>query len=280
MSTNYSQVVETARAYYNSDDADNFYFHVWGGEDIHIGLYETPDEAIRDASRRTVERMAGLVNGLGPDSRVLDMGAGYGGAARYLARTFGCKITALNLSETENDRDRQMNREQGLDHLIDVVDGSFEDVPAQDGSIDLVWSQDAILHSGHRDKVMAEAARVLRPGGDMVFTDPMQADDCPDGVLQPVLDRIHLSTLGSIGFYREQAAKHGLREVQVIAMTEQLITHYGRVRDVLEQTRDDLTGKVSDAYIDRMITGLNHWVEAGRNGYLAWGILHFRKPAA
>jgi sarcosine/dimethylglycine N-methyltransferase len=280
MSTNYSQVVETARAYYNSDDADNFYFHVWGGEDIHIGLYETPDEAIRDASRRTVERMAGLVSGLGPDSRVLDMGAGYGGAARYLARTFGCKITALNLSETENDRDRQMNREQGIDHLIDVVDGSFEDVPAPDGSIDLVWSQDAILHSGHRDKVMAEAARVLRPGGDMVFTDPMQVDDCPDGVLQPVLDRIHLSTLGSIGFYREQAAKHGLREVQVIAMTEQLITHYGRVRDVLEQTRDDLTGKVSDAYIDRMITGLNHWVEAGRNGYLAWGILHFRKPAA
>jgi sarcosine/dimethylglycine N-methyltransferase len=280
MSTNYSQVVETARAYYNSDDADNFYFHVWGGEDIHIGLYETPDEAIRDASRRTVERMAGLVSGLGPDSRVLDMGAGYGGAARYLARTFGCKITALNLSETENDRDRQMNREQGLDHLIDVVDGSFEDVPAQDGSIDLVWSQDAILHSGHRDKVIAEAARVLRPGGDMVFTDPMQADDCPDGVLQPVLDRIHLSTLGSIAFYREQAAKHGLREVEVIAMTEQLITHYGRVRDVLEQTRDDLTGKVSDAYIDRMITGLDHWVEAGRNGYLAWGIVHFRKPAA
>jgi sarcosine/dimethylglycine N-methyltransferase len=143
MSTNYSEVVETARAYYNSDDADNFYFHVWGGEDIHIGLYETPDEAIRDASRRTVERMAGLVSGLGADSRVLDMGAGYGGAARYLAKTYGCKVTALNLSETENERDRQMNREQGLDHLIDVVDGSFEDVPLPDGSVDLVWSQDA-----------------------------------------------------------------------------------------------------------------------------------------
>jgi len=280
MTTNYSEVVETARAYYNSDDADNFYFHVWGGEDIHVGLYETPDEAIRDASRRTVERMAGLVSGLGSDSHVLDMGAGYGGAARYLAKTYGCKVTALNLSEAENERDRQMNREQGLDHLIDVVDGSFEDVALPDGSIDLVWSQDAILHSGHRDKVMAEAARVLRPGGDMVFTDPMQADDCPPGVLQPVLDRIHLSTLGSIAFYREQAAKNGLREVQVIEMTEQLATHYGRVRDVLESTRGDLNGKVSDDYIDRMITGLGHWVDAGRKGYLAWGILHFRKPAA
>src|SRR5690606_36140771 len=44
MSARYSEVVQTARDYYNSDDADNFYFHVWGGEDIHIGLYESENE--------------------------------------------------------------------------------------------------------------------------------------------------------------------------------------------------------------------------------------------
>ncbi|MGD8206957.1 MAG: methyltransferase domain-containing protein [Thiohalocapsa sp.] len=279
MSTGYSEVVETARAYYNSEDADNFYFHVWGGEDIHIGLYDTPDEPIRNASRRTVERMASLTTGLGADSRVLDLGAGYGGAARYLAGHYGCRVTALNLSEAENERDRAMNREQGLDHLIDVVDGSFERIDATDGSYDLVWSQDAILHSGHRDRVIAEAARVLRPGGELIFTDPMQADDCPDGVLQPVLDRIHLSSLGSLGFYREQAAANGLREVQVIDLTGQLVTHYDRVRADLQQGRDQLAGKVSEGYIDRMLSGLGHWVEAGRNGYLRWGIMHFRKPA-
>ena len=279
MSLGYTEVVETARNYYNSEDADQFYFHVWGGEDIHIGLYQNPSEAIRDASHRTVERMAAKVAGLGPESRVLDMGAGYGGAARYLAETFGCQVTALNLSETENERDREMNRERGLDQLITVIDGSFEDVPAPDGSFDLVWSQDAILHSGRRAQVIAEAARVLRAGGDLIFTDPMQADDCPEGVLQPVLDRIHLASLGSIGFYRETAAANGLQEVGVEPMVEHLISHYGRVREVLESSRDDLAGKVSDAYIERMITGLGHWVEAGRNGYLDWGILHFRKPA-
>jgi len=279
MSTAYSEVVETARSYYNSDDADNFYFHVWGGEDIHIGIYTAADEPIADASRRTVERMASLAKSLGPDSRVLDLGSGYGGAARYLARTFGCRVTALNLSEAENERNRRMSREQGLDPLIEVVDGSFEEVPAADASFDLVWSQDAILHSGHRNRVIAEAARVLRPGGELVFTDPMQADDCPEGVLQPVLDRIHLSSLGSIGFYREQAAGQGLREVEVIEMTDQLVTHYSRVHDELIATRDALAGKVSDAYIERMLTGLNHWVEAGRNGYLRWGIMHFQKPS-
>jgi sarcosine/dimethylglycine N-methyltransferase len=278
MSTDYTEVVETARSYYNSEDADQFYFHIWGGEDIHIGLYRHPEEPIAEASRRTVEHMAGKAAGLGPNSRVLDMGAGYGGAARYLAATFGCRVMALNLSETENARDREMNRERGLDHLIEVVDGRFEEVPAEDASFDLVWSQDAILHSGRRAQVLAEAARVLRPGGELIFTDPMQADDCTEGVLQPVFERIHLSSLGSIGFYRDTAAELGLREVEVEPMVEYLVTHYSRVREELERARESLAGKVSEAYIERMILGLGHWVEAGRNGYLDWGILHFRKP--
>ena len=279
MSSTYSEVVETARSYYNSDDADNFYFYVWGGEDIHIGLYETPDEAIADASRRTVDRMAAMVPGLGQETRVLDMGSGYGGAARRLAQRFGCGVTALNLSEKENARNRDMSDAQGLGGLIEVVDGSFESAPAADASFDLVWSQDAILHSGHRDKVVGEAARVLRAGGDFVFTDPMQADNCPPGVLKPVLDRIHLDSLGSIGFYRVAAGRHGLQVREVLDLTDNLVTHYRRVRDELEAGRAVLAGKVSDAYMDRMIAGLGHWVDAGAAGYLNWGILHLTKPA-
>lgn len=276
MSTGYSEVVKTARDYYNSDDADNFYYHVWGGEDIHIGLYQTDEEPIRDASRRTVEHMAAKLK-LDAGSKVLDIGAGYGGAARYLARTFGCKVVALNLSEKENERNRQMNREQGLDHLVEVVDGSFESVPCGDAEFDVVWSQDAILHSGQRAKVIAEVARVLKPGGEFIFTDPMQADDCPEGVLQPVLDRIHLDSLGSIGFYREVARQNGLQKIEVEEMTEYLVRHYSRVRQELQNNRGALIDKVSEAYIDRMITGLGHWVEAGSGGYLRWGVLHFRK---
>lgn len=279
MSKSYSDVVETARDYYNSEDADNFYFHVWGGEDIHIGLYESGDEPIRDASRRTIEHMASKIQlKLDADKRVLDMGAGYGGVARYLASTYGCKVVALNLSERENERDRQMNKEQGLDHLIEVWDGSFESVDAEDASFDVVWSQDSILHSSERGKVIAEAARVLKPGGELIMTDPMQVDDCPEGVLQPVYDRIHLPSLGSIDFYREAAKQNGLEEIEVEVLTENLVKHYDRVRRELEQNRDSITDKVSDAYIDRMITGLGHWVDAGSKGYLRWGVMHFRKP--
>jgi sarcosine/dimethylglycine N-methyltransferase len=269
--------VQIARDYYNSDDADNFYYEVWGGEDIHIGLYESSDEPIATASQRTVATMAGQLEGIDAKTRIADFGAGYGGSARWLARTYGCHVSCVNLSEVQNVRNREMTRAAGLDNLIDVFDAGFEDAPLADADFDHVWSQDSLLHSGDRPRVLDEVDRILKPGGTFIFTDPMQADDCPDGVLQPVLDRLHLSSLASIGFYREQARLRGWTELGVQELTPQLIAHYARVREVLTARRDELSGKISREYVDRMIAGLGHWVDAGSKGYLSWGILHFKK---
>ncbi len=269
--------VDIARDYYNSDDADHFYFHVWGGEDIHVGLYAHDDEAIAPASHRTVTRMAQRLTQLNADARVLDIGAGYGGSMRHLAKTVGCHCVALNLSEVENQRNRAMNVEQGLDHLIDVVDASFESLAYPDDHFDVVWSQDAILHSGKRAQVLAEVARVLKPGGEFVMTDPMAADDCPDGVLDPILARIHLQSLGTPGFYLRTAASLGLTDQGFEDHSPQLTRHYGRVREELIRLTPELHGRVSDDYISRMKAGLAHWVNGGRQGHLAWGIFLFRK---
>lgn len=278
MSGSRDDVTKVAESYYDSEDADAFYFAIWGGEDIHIGLYETPGEPIRDASERTVHRMAAEIPKWSAQTRVLDCGAGYGGAARYLARTYGCKVTCLNLSDVQNARNRELTRAQGLDGLVDVVHGSFEEIPGGPNVYDVVWSQDAILHSGHKDRSLEQMARVMKPGGHLVFTDPMQADDCPDGVLANVLSRIHLDQMGSFAMYRDLAAKNGLEEVRVHALTENLVKHYTRVREELRRNASALESQISRGYIERMDQGLGHWIEAGSVAHLAWGILHFRKP--
>ncbi|WP_029895612.1 methyltransferase domain-containing protein [Desulfohalovibrio reitneri] len=275
--TTYSKSVCIARDYYNSTDADRFYYTIWGGEDIHIGLYKTPDENIFDASRRTVETMARKLSGLKPGAKVIDLGAGFGGAARWLAKEHGCEVVALNLSEAQNKRDREMNKEQGLTDKVDVVDAAFEKLDYPGETFDFVWSQDAILHSCEREKVMSEAARVLKPGGEMVFTDPMMTDDCPTSVLQPILDRVHLDTLAWPQFYKDTAAKLGLEVVEFDDHSHQLPNHYGRVLKELESREDELKAAVSEDYIERMKTGLQHWVEGGNNGHLTWGIFHLRK---
>jgi len=276
LADSYSTAVHTARDYYNSADADTFYHEVWGGEDIHVGLYESPDEPIAPASARTVERMAETA-GITADTRVLDMGAGYGGAARHLARKYGCRVTCLNLSEVENERNREKTREQGLDHLVDVVDGSFENMPIQDNAYDLVWSQDAFLHSGERSTIVSEIQRVLVPSGQVVFTDPMAADGADVSELTPILARLHLDSLGSPGFYREEFARHGFTDYSFTDHTDQLTTHYGRVLEELEKAEDAFAGKISEEYISNMKTGLRNWVNGGRSGQLAWGIFRIRR---
>lgn len=277
--SSYSEAVRTAQSYYNSEDADTFYATIWGGEDIHIGLYASEDEPIADASQRTVQRVVEQLKTIGPDSRIIDLGGGYGGSARYMAREYGAQVVSLNLSEVENERARALNREHGLADRIDVVDGNFEDIPYEEDSFDIVFSQDAFLHSGNREQVLKEIKRVLRPGGELVFTDPMQSDEAEGSKLQPVLDRLNLQSLGSPGFYRERLTALGFRETGYTELTEYLITHYDRVRRELESRYDQMVGaKISQEYADNMIKGLNHWVRAGQAGDLSWGIMHFRLP--
>lgn len=271
-------VVKKAQDYYNSEDADRFYFNIWGGEDIHIGLYDGETQSIFEASHKTVRAMADLIAPeVTSDTRILDIGAGYGGSARFLAKHFGCRVTCLNLSEVQNERNRQMNREQGLADLIDVHDGNFEALPFEDSAFEIVWCQDSILHSGRRDIVFAEVDRVLKPGGQFIFTDIMQKEPADPERLQPVYDRIHLPSLGSLEAYAEYAAKLDWEKLGFEDLSPQLPNHYQSVHDELGRRRDRVEGEISDAYIDRMLNGLKHWVAAGRGGLLKWGILRYRK---
>jgi sarcosine/dimethylglycine N-methyltransferase len=223
--------------------------------------------------------MAAKLPALTAETKILDIGAGYGGAMRRLVGRHGGSATCLNISVVQNDTNRHKVRRAGLGDRIRVVHGVFEDIPEPSDSQDVVWSQDALLHSDQRQKVLQEVWRVLKPGGLFVFTDPCQADDVPEGVLQPVYDRLQLSSLGSFRFYREAAEGIGFETVEQEDMTHNLRTHYARVREEMLAGYDRLRDSGASAdYLDKMAVGLENWVKAADAGHLRWGIQLFRKP--
>ena len=283
MTSTYSEAASTAANYYDSDDADRFYARIWGGEDIHIGLYEVADEPIATASRRTVDALIELMAQPLPSNeagtlRVVDFGSGYGGAARRLCSSPGIFVDAINISAVENNRHRLLNQEVGLSERITVHDASFEAVPLPNGCADVIWSQDAILHSGDRRTVMREAARLLKPGGVMVMTDPMAADGVTADSLTAILDRIPLADLGSPERYHRWGTEAGLTRTAWCDRTPMLIEHYSRVRLELQQRRKDLENSITPGYLERMDAGLGHWVDGGQSGKLSWGLMRFDKP--
>jgi sarcosine/dimethylglycine N-methyltransferase len=118
---------------------------------------------------------------------------------------------------------------------------------------------------------------VLRPGGQIVFTDPMAGDGVDQSKITPILERIQLATMGTPGFYTSGLEKRGFGSVTFEDHAHQLPTHYGRVRQELVARESELSGRISDEYITKMKAGLQHWVDGGNAGNLTWGIFHAAK---
>ncbi|WAL93840.1 SAM-dependent methyltransferase [Streptomyces sp. Je 1-369] len=270
----------STRRYYETGDVDAFYDAVWGGEDIHIGLYAHEREAIADASHRTVRHVADLVEDLlDPDATVLDLGSGYGGSARALAERFGCRVRALDLSEEHNRRHRAANVRRGLDGLIEVVSGSLNRLPYEAHRFDVVWSLEVLCHVADREGALREAVRVLRPGGALVFSDIMAAEDVSAQDLRPALSRLGVQSLATASYYRERLTALGL-ECDFEDRTPDLATHYARLNEEVRHRSDELRGVISSAYVDDLLANLPLWTDITRRGLLRWGIFHARRAAA
>jgi len=277
-------IEDKVRAYFKDTSIDSFYSRVWGGEDIHVGIYNNTADPIVEASRRTVEVMAAMLPEQPGKARVLDLGAGDGGPARYLAASKGYLVDCLNLSELHNERNRRVNAERGLDNRIRVFDGSFEDpFTFTNVTYDLVWSQDAFFHSTDHQRLFRDIDKVLKPGGHLVFTDIMQSENCPQNVVDALLERIQLrgllTRLPSFELYREAARLVGWREVRILDLPQHAERHYGSVLREVESRHAELAPVCGEAYLASVRQGLARWVSMAREGHLNWGIMLFKKPA-
>lgn len=109
--------------------------------------------------------------GLGPRSRVLDIGAGVGGPARYLAHTTGCHVTALELQPELHAIGLDLTRRCGLADRVTHLCGDALAEPLPDGGFDAVVSFLAIVHIPDRPRLFGRLARALRPGGSCYIED-------------------------------------------------------------------------------------------------------------
>ena len=114
--------------------------------------------------------------GLGPHSRVLDVAAGRGTSALYLAETFGCEVVGIDLSE-ENVRLAQAAAiERGLCERVRFTAGDAEHLPIPDASFSAILCECAFCTFPDKAAAAAEFFRVLAPGGQLGLTDLTKAE--------------------------------------------------------------------------------------------------------
>jgi sarcosine/dimethylglycine N-methyltransferase len=225
----------------------------------------------------TNEIMARAVN-LQADTRVLDLGCGYGSTARYLAANYGCRVTGSNISERELELARQRAEEAGLEHLLTFEYGDFHDLQYPDSSLDLVWSQEAFLHGADKAKILSECRRVLVPGGALAFTDILVRRDTPEADRQRIYDRVKSPDMWDLEDYNKALLDLEFRVQQVTDWSQYVARSYGWVRDRLRESREELIPRIGTETIDRTLDALTFWVDSANASKIGWAFFVAEKP--
>lgn len=122
--------------------------------------------------------------GLGPGQRLLDLGCGLGGPARYAAQISGARVVGIDLTGEFVETGRALNRLTGLQDRVELVQGTILDLPFGPGGFDAAWMIHVGMNIADKHRIAAEAARVLKPGALFGIYDVMQTGT--EGIAFPV----------------------------------------------------------------------------------------------
>lgn len=130
---------------------------------------------------------------LTPRAHVLEVASGSGGPSLYLAHKFKCQITGIDINEHGVEAANKATQSAEAVNASYQIADMEKRLPFEDESFDAVMCMDSINHFRDRVAVLREWHRVLRPGGRVVFTDPV--------VITGPVSNEELSERGSIGYF-------------------------------------------------------------------------------
>ena len=125
------------------------------------------------------EEVARLLDGVDLSGKtVVDIGCGAGGITLSLARDYGAgRVIGLDVEEPVCALSRKRAAEAGLADRVEILQVEPGPMPLPDGSMDIVFSKDSIVHIPDKESLARDAFRVLKPGGMFVASDWLISHD-------------------------------------------------------------------------------------------------------
>lgn len=190
-------------------------------EPVTSNLYETkelaglPEEAL--AASLGCGNPTALAQ-LKPGETVLDLGSGGGIDVFLSAKWVGPtgKVYGLDMTDEMLVLARENQRKAGIEN-VEFLKGEIEDIPLPDNSVDVIISNCVINLSPDKDRALAEAFRVLKPGGRFAVSDIVVRGQIPSEI-RPSTELWIGCVAGALeeAEYRDKLAKAGFEAIEII----------------------------------------------------------------
>lgn len=169
--------------------ADDGILEYYWGEHIHLGYYSKEEMEKGYRKKNFIQAKYDFIDEMmkfgGIDvqeqanAKVLDVGCGFGGTSRYLAKQLGpnSHVTGITLSPKQVERGMELAREQGVEKNVNLTVMDALNMQFADNTFDIVWACESGEHMPDKNQYINEMMRVLKPGGIFVMACWCQRDD-------------------------------------------------------------------------------------------------------
>jgi tocopherol O-methyltransferase len=165
--TNTQEIID----YYKYCEVDySIVWHLKNHMSMHYGYWEPETKRLRDALHLMNQKLAEYAE-ITPSDHVCDAGCGVGGSAVFLAKTFGCRVHGITLSENQVLTSRENASRQGVEHQVAFSQRNYLDTQFPSETFDIVWAIESVCYAGDKEDFLAEAYRILKPGGRLAIAD-------------------------------------------------------------------------------------------------------------
>jgi SAM-dependent methyltransferase len=206
--------------------------------------------------------------GIGAASRVLDLCAGLGGPARFLASRRGSAVVALELHAGRAAGAARLNRLVKLPRVT-VVRADATTLPFAGGAFDACLSQEALLHIGDKPAVLAECHRVLARGGRLAFSDWIVFPSLGDRERERLWEWMAATTLQTLDGYRGLLGRAGFTAVEAEDLSGEwrtIVRKRLELHRALRPQREARLGQQHYVEYDQLHTYFVGLIEAGKLG--------------
>ncbi len=185
---------------------------LWQFDQYHYGGTDAVDEGIA--------RLA-----LEPRHRVLDVGSGLGGPARFIASRAGCRVTALELQPDLHEVASRLTERCGLAHLVSHRNGDILEGPVPAGGFDALFAWLVFLHIPERERLYRRCHEALAPGGGMYVEDYFERGTLTDDERETLAAKVYSRGLPRLDELRRDLDRAGFTQVALEDVTASWIGH-------------------------------------------------------